>query len=408
MSNVAKPAIMAVATGASEDFEPLFELGGPAFRLMQRVGIIKGNGPSIGRRSIAFIAITWLPLLVFASLEGHAIGPTPRTSFLLDFASYARFMVAVPLIFAAEVFVGPRILGAARRFVQGGLVPESDHAAFMEAANRARRRRDAAVPEIVFIVAALFGAWFLTVEQLGGLSTSTWHSVLTPDGSRLIAAGVWYNFVAIPLVQFFLFRWLWRLVIWTLFLRDVAHLRLDLVATHSDASAGLGFLGFAHVSLAIFPFALSCVFAAEAAFRIEFEGLDLPTLRSMLPLLAAYLVFVELVTFGPLVILMPMLARVRREFLRDYGTLVQRHNKLFHDKWIGGNRPADESPLGNPDMSSLIDLGSSFDVVRGMKLVPVGRGQLMEVAIIACLPGLPLSLLVLPLAEIVKLLVGII
>ena len=35
-----------------------FELGGPAYRLMQRVGVIKGAGPSVLRRSIAFVAIT--------------------------------------------------------------------------------------------------------------------------------------------------------------------------------------------------------------------------------------------------------------------------------------------------------------------------------------------------------------
>src|SRR4051812_24307577 len=95
-------------TGASLEFQ----MGGPAYRLMQRLGVIRGAGPSVGRRSLAFIAITWLPLLVLATLEGHAIGPTPRTSFLLDFATYARFFVAVPLIFAAEVVVGPRMRSA--------------------------------------------------------------------------------------------------------------------------------------------------------------------------------------------------------------------------------------------------------------------------------------------------------
>jgi hypothetical protein len=34
-------------------------------------------------------------------MEGHTFGPTRRLAFLLDFATYARFFVAVPLIFAA-------------------------------------------------------------------------------------------------------------------------------------------------------------------------------------------------------------------------------------------------------------------------------------------------------------------
>ena len=80
MSNATKP--VAVGKEGSEDFEPIFELGGPADRLMQRVGIIKGNGPSIGRRSAAFIATTWLPLLVFASLSTHG-GCADRLPLLL-------------------------------------------------------------------------------------------------------------------------------------------------------------------------------------------------------------------------------------------------------------------------------------------------------------------------------------
>jgi hypothetical protein len=399
-----------VARGLSyeQELEPIFELGGPAYRLMQRIGIIKGRGPSVGRRSIAFIIITWVPMLLFAGLEGHLIGPTPRSSFLFDFATYVRFFIAVPLIFLAEIIVGPRIRAAGLRFVQSGIVRSEDHPAFHAAAMRARRRRDAILPEVLFLVVALFGAWSLTIEQLGGLETTTWHTVVTPTGLHISPAGLWYQFVAIPLVQFFLFRWLWRLVIWTLFLWDVSRLRLKLIATHTDMAAGVGFLGVAHVSLAIFPFALSCVLSAEIAFRVRFEGMDLVTLRSMGSLLVAYLLFVEFVTFGPLLIFVPVLARVRREGLRSYGMLVQWHNKLFDEKWIGQNGQDGETPLGNPDMSSLVDLGSSFAVVRQMSVFPVGRTQLIQVAVIACLPGLPLAFLVLPVGEVLRLLMGVI
>jgi hypothetical protein len=391
-----------------QELEPIFELGGPAFRLMQRIGVIRGGGPSIGRRTVAFLVIAWVPLLVFASLEGHAIGPTPRSSFLLDFATYVRFFIAVPLIFAAEVVVGPRIRAAGIRFIRGGIVRAEDRAAFLAAAVRVRRRRDAVLPEVLFLVVALVGAWFARIEQLGGVSTTTWHTVQTATGLHLSPAGLWYQFIAIPLVQFFLLRWLWRLTIWTMFLWDVSRLRLNLLATHTDMSAGLGFLGTAHVSLSVFPFALSCVLAAELAFRIQFEGMDLATLRTMGPLLFAYLLFVEFVTFGPLLIFVPVLARVRREGLRSYGTLVQQHNELFHEKWIERKGQDGETPLGNPDMSSLVDLGSSFTVVRQMSVFPVGRTQLVQVAVIACLPGLPLVLLVLPFAQVLSLLAGVI
>jgi hypothetical protein len=383
-------------------------MGGPAYRLMQRVGIIEGAGPSVGRRSVCFIVATWIPLLLLAALEGNAIGPTPRSSLLLDFATYARLFIAVPLIFAAEGVVGPRLHGAGLRFLHGGLVHRESAPDFTRAVARVRRRREAALPEIAFALVALFGAWFLTLEQLSGLGTASRELTWGNRGPQMLPAGLWYHLVVAPLIQFFVFRWVWRWAIWTLFLWDMSRLRLNVLPTHADMAAGLGFLGVAHVSLSIFPFAVGCVIAAEIAFQLQFEGLTLSSLQSMIPLLAAYLLFVEFVTFGPLLIFVPLLARTRREGLRRYGTLVQRHNQLFHDKCIEGEGGAQDSPLGNPDMSSLVDLGSSFAVIREMNVVPVNRRQLLQVAAVACMPGLPLLFLVLPLAEVIKLFAGIV
>lgn len=400
-----RPAIDLLPSGESE---LVFELGGPAYRMMQRIGVIKGAGPSVARRTVAFIAVTWLPLLVFTLLEGHALGPTPRSAFLLDFAAYARFFLRVPLIFAAERVVGPRMRAAGLRFIHAGIVQPESYPEFAAAAARVQLRREAYLPEVAFLVAALLGAWFFSLERLTGLATTTWHTTFDNGVIHLSPAGLWYNFVAIPLTQFFALRWVWRLVIWTLFLWEVSRLRLNLLTTHTDMAAGLGFLGVAHVSMAIFPFAVGCLLSAEVAFRVEFEGLDLAALQSMGPLLIAYLVFVEFVSFGSLLVFVPLLARTRLEALRTYGTLVQQHNQLFHDKWIDGNKPADELPLGNADMSSLVDLGSSFTVIRQMNIVPVGLVQLAQVAIVACMPALPLMFLILPFMEVLKILAGVI
>ena len=84
-----------------------FQLGGPAYRLMQRLGLIRGEGPSLGRRMIGFLLITWVPLLILALIEGLALGPTPRESLLLDFPTYARFFLAVPCSSSRRSSSGP-------------------------------------------------------------------------------------------------------------------------------------------------------------------------------------------------------------------------------------------------------------------------------------------------------------
>lgn len=143
-------------------------LGGPAYRLMQRIGLIKDAGPSIGRRVVAFLLITWVPLLVFSLIEGRALGPMPRESFLLDFSTYARFFLAVPLLFAAEIVVGPRFRAAGLHFLQKNYVRPEDMPAAEAAIERAWRRREALLPELVMLGIALFGAWYLTFQTVAG------------------------------------------------------------------------------------------------------------------------------------------------------------------------------------------------------------------------------------------------
>lgn len=172
-----------------EESELPFELGGPAYRIMQRIGVIRGQGPSVERRCLIFIAITWVPMLLFAALQGHAIGPTPRESFLLDFATYARLFLAVPLIFAAEVVVGPRLRAAGLRFLEGDIVRPESLPDFAAAVARVVRRREAVLPELVFLIVAFFTAWLVSVEQIAGLGSTSWHTVFVGGQTRFSLAG---------------------------------------------------------------------------------------------------------------------------------------------------------------------------------------------------------------------------
>lgn len=382
--------------------------GGPSDRLMRRLGIIRGDRLNIARRSILFVSITWLPMLVFAAWTGRAIGPSPRMSMLLDFSNYARLFVAAPLLFMAESIIAPRLRVAALYFLDADVVARSDRSAFLAAAIRAKRRRDSIWPEILILGIAVLGTWFLTIEQLSGAPIITWHTMWVPPHGHLILPGLWFNFVAIPMVQFFFFRWLWWIAVWIIFLSDVSRLDLNLLPTHADAAGGLGFLSAAQVSFAILPFAMSCVISADFAFRITFENLDLAALRTMILPLIAYLVITEMVIFGPLLLFVPPLIKAKLNGLITYGTLTQKHNQLFHDKWISAAEPECRSPLGNQDMSSLIDLGSSYKVVEQMSVVPVNARQVIGVAVITCMPGLPLIVLLVPMSEIVQLFLTVI
>jgi hypothetical protein len=269
---------------------------------------------------------------------------------------------------------------------------------------RVRRLREALLPELVIFGIMLFAIPYANIETLSGFNaTVTWSTVALKDGSRLTLAGIWYYYVAVPIVVFFFFRWIWRLIIWTLFLRDMSRLNLNLVATHPDRAAGLGFLGNAQISLGIFAFAFSSALSGTVAFQVYFDAVPIDNFKV---LYAVFLVLSELFCFGPLLIFTPLLSRTRREGLRKYSILVNTYNRAFEQKWVSGQAPPDEPLLGSSDIQSLADLGNSFGMIRDMKVFPFSNQNIIQIAVIASLPGLPLIFLVMPLGELLNLLAG--
>ena len=61
--------------------EFFLERGGPFYRLQQRIGLIRGDDPSNGRRVLFFIALTWVPLLLLSLLQGRASGRRRESPF---------------------------------------------------------------------------------------------------------------------------------------------------------------------------------------------------------------------------------------------------------------------------------------------------------------------------------------
>lgn len=384
--------------------ELYFERGGPAYRLMQRIGLIRGDDPSVMRRIVAFLALTWIPLLVICVFEGRAVGATPKESLLLDFAAYARFFIGVPLLLVAEVIVGPQLTSAAMQFVQAGFVRDEDYPDFDRAITRAARCRESWWAEAVLLVLALIGAWTFTLETIGGGATGTWHTLFfSGDNHRLSIAGLWYHIIAVPLLQFLFYRWLWRLLIWFRFLFAISRMDLKLIPTHADQAGGLGFLGVAHLSLGVFAFGTSSVMSADAAFRILFHAAPIETFKVPMVVL---LIAAQFVIFGPLLMFAPILARTRREGLRCYSLLVVRYNRTFHKKWIEDSPPDGELLLGSADIQSLADLGNSFESVRLMRIIPFNQHSIVQLTIITALPGLPLLLLVVPIEKVLDALSG--
>ena len=145
--------------------------------------------------------------------------------------------------------------------------------------------------------------------------------------------------------------------------------------------------------------------AGMMASKIFYAGATLPQFKVELVGLVALLVFAIL---GPMLVFAPKLEAAKRAGLREYGTLAQRYVREFDDKWLRGGAPTDEPLIGSADIQSLADLSNSFDVVRGMRLVPFTGQTVLQLAVTTLLPVVPLTLTMISLEQLLDQLLKIV
>jgi hypothetical protein len=380
-------------------------LGGPLFQLLRR-SHLSGNALELVRRCLITISLlAWLPLLVLSALEGQALGGTVAVPFLLDVEAHGRFLVALPLLIVAELVVHQRLRVVVRQFLERHLIPESALPRFEAAIASALRLRNSVLAEVLLIAFVYIVGVLIVWRQYVTLATATWYAAPTAAGSQLSLTGVWYGYVSVPLFQFVLLRWYFRLFIWARFLWQVSRLDLRLLPTHPDRVGGLGFL--ANTVYAFMPLAVAhgALLAGLLANRIFYLGAALPAFK---PEIAVLVVFLLGVVLGPLLVFAPQLAETKRTGDREYGALAQRYMRAFDVKWLRGGAPADEALVGSGDMQSLADLRNSFEVVRTMRIAPVTTEALLRLVAATLVPLVPLALTMMSLEELLKRLIGIV
>jgi hypothetical protein len=378
-------------------------LGGPLFQLLRRSQLSGDALELLQKRLLVISLLAWLPLLVLSALKGEALGGTVAVPFLLDVEAHVRFLVALPLLIIAELVVHQRLRFVVPQFLERNLIPESALPCFDAAIKSAFRLRNSVLAEILLIAFVYLVNGPLIWRQYTALETATWYAAPTGAGLQLSFAGTWYVYLSLPLFQFLLWRWYFRLFIWIRFLCQVARIDLSLVPTHPDRSGGLGFLAntvYAFVPLAV---AHGTLLAGLIANRIFYLGAALPEFKIEIAVVAVFLLCVVL---GPLLVFAPQLALAKRNGNREYGALAARYVREFDAKWLRSSVP-DERLVGSGDIQSLADLANSFEVVRTMQLAPITRDALLRLIIATLAPLAPLALTMMPLEELLGKLLGI-
>jgi hypothetical protein len=373
--------------------------GGPTYQIEKRVGIIQQASPRIVRRALLSICVTWLVLLILSALQGHAVGHRVTVPFLSDFAAHTRFLLALPLLLAAETIIGPRLAGAAIHFVESKIVSDEDSAEFARAVERGLALRDSKVAELLILLLA----YVITASTIRSTTTlaSTWSALRNNGTLSLTWAGWWLVLVCIPLFQFVILRWLWRLFLWGQFLWRMSKLRLKLMATHPDESGGIAFVGEAQRFFGIVIFAYSAASAGLLANAVIYDHIPLPHFAAAI---AAFAIIAIVIVLAPLLVFVEPLVLTKREGMHAYGSLATEYTSAFHQKWITSKQRPEDELLGSGDIQSLADLGNSFGFIEKMGFLPIGTETLIHLIFAALIPMAPLLLTMMPLKEVLELL----
>lgn len=363
-------------------------LGGPIFQLFRKSRLSGDALDLLHRRLLIITGIAWLPMLLLA-LIASTPGGGGRVSFFHDVEVHARFLVALPILIAAELIVHRRVRPVVHRFVDRRIVLPQDLPRFDRAIDSAVRIRNSVSLEVgLLVVVYTLGLWLWNSRV--SLNTATWYA-LPGDRWRLTPAGYWYVFVALPIVQFILLRWYFRLFIWFRFLGQVSRINLNLIPTHPDRCAGLAFLGKSSYAFGPVLFAQGAMLAGLVASRVLYRGESLLSFKLQI---GAFIAFFVLAILAPLLMFTPQMARAKRNGLANYGQLSQTYVERFEKKWIAGDPAPAEEILGAADIQSLADLGNSYSLVREMRSVPFGLDDMTRLAAATAVPLVPLLLTV--------------
>jgi hypothetical protein len=338
-----------------------------------------------------FALVTWGPLLVLSAAEGH-LTRNVTIPFLADVSSHARFLVALPLLFAAEAWIDPRLAAFVRQILDSRLVLPAEHSAFESAVRTAARLRDSWLAEAILVAVVAASAATVNIDVNLTNNISSWTGVTVGSATVLTPAGWWYTAVALPIFRFLLLRWGWRIAIWSGFLWRLSRLHLQLIPTHPDLAGGLGYLGTAHASFGTLSFAASVPVAGVFAERMLFAGASLKELE--LPIFGIALINL-LIFVAPTLVFFPQLLAAKRQGLLEYGVFTAAYTRGFDTKWVR-HGTSQERLLGTPDIQSLADQANSFWIVQRMRVVPFGRGLLMILLGATLAPMLPLLTLAFP------------
>lgn len=374
---------------------PLFE-GGPLSKATNVLRLTGMEPRDVRRKILVAVLVTWVPLVVLAALEGHAIGPSWRQSVLLDPGMYARFLVALPLLILATPGFRRCVQGIVSHFLDAELVKEPERPSYIASINALLRWRDSWIATVALVTLAFGDAVLFRTGSVAAMPDS-WRVLVSSGHRNLSLAGWWLIVVSEPIYDLAMLQLLYRLALWWRFLWRTSRLDLHLNAAHPDGAGGLAFLSLVLPAFRLPVFAIATSVAGGLANVMLWTG---AVFASFSHAIAAFVALLVILTTGPLLFFRRQLGRAKLRAVLSCGALAGRQLRAFEKKWLGANPPAPEEVLQAPDFCAVGGFNPMVATIHKMSPLPFWPKQLVPLILAALLPFLPVAAIEIPLKEI--------
>jgi hypothetical protein len=361
--------------------------------MCSRLGMPPDHPKGALRLAAVALAVTWVPMVVLAAMQGLALPGAVEHPLLLDPTGWARIMIGLPMLVLIGSTITHRMAPAIEELRR--LVPKAHEKEFQTALQGLTRLAHSWSPDVILLAIAGFTSW-LALHAGWSPEPGDWRSL--PSSGAPSLARIWSAAVALPIFQFVLMRWGWRIIVWWGFLRRVGRMGLELLPTHPDGFAGLGFLGEAQSAFFLLASPLALIFSTHIVVAAMRTSEDLRSYRAPA---AAFVILCGVALMGPALSFVGLLVNARRRAIFEYGRLGQSYVSQFDQKWVHGKSQS-EPLLGTPDIQSLADIANSMKVVREISIIPFERRHLILFAASIALPVIPPLLMMMPLTEIIS------
>ncbi len=366
------------------------------FRWLSRVGLARDGELRAGRIALLLVGVTWLPMVVLVLMDGTAYGGNLVVPFLADYFPYGRYLAALPILVLIHPYINREAALAIVNLKHSGMIGPAVEPMLSERIGRCQQLWHNRFVRLALPAVALLTV-VLTYKATAGLDAPGWMMRAGSAERALSAAGWWNAAIAVPLFRVVLLFALWKLLVWSWFLIQLARLPLNLQPLHADRCAGLSILERVQLGFLGIAAALSIQFGCVIADAVNYGGADLLSFRT--PAIV-FVVLMLLVLFAPLAAFIRPLTQACIHAEHAFHAWYNRSSLQVAADLRKISDEAISERLSSQEVSALTDAATLYEASLRTRKIPVTRRALVAALLAAivpmCLPLLPM----LPLAEI--------